>query len=125
MGKQFTALLYGWTVIFGLILVASVLIALLLRFTTFNEPSLTWVTLVIGLISLFLGGLAAGVKGKEKGWIIGGITGAGFTLFTFLLQYLGYSQGFTLEQALHHGGYVLAALIGGILGVNIAKPENE
>ncbi|HLR41319.1 MAG TPA: TIGR04086 family membrane protein [Virgibacillus sp.] len=117
--QQLIALMYGWLVVFGLIFIASIALALLLRFTTFNEPTLSWVTLVIGLISLFIGGIIAGVKGKAKGWIIGGFTGLGFTLFIFLVQYLGYQQMFTLEQSIHHLGYILAALFGGVIGVNI------
>ncbi|GAB3050360.1 TIGR04086 family membrane protein [Virgibacillus ainsalahensis] len=123
--NQFIALLYGWIAVLGLILISSIILALLLQFTNFNEPTLTWVTLVIGLIALFLGGTVAGVKGKKKGWIIGGVTGVGFTLFTFLVQYLGYQQGFSLEQAVHHFGFVIAALIGGVIGVNIAGPAKE
>lgn len=122
---QFTALLYGWIVVLGLILVSSMGLALLLRFSSFNEPALDWVTLVIGLISLFIGGAVAGGKGKEKGWIIGAFTGLGFTIFTFLVQYLGYQVGFSLEQSVHHLFYILAALFGGVVGVNIASNQES
>lgn len=121
--QQFIALLYGWIVLLGLILVSSMALALLLRFSSFNEPALDWVTLVIGLISLFIGGAVAGAKGKQKGWMIGSITGLGFTVFTFLVQYLGYQQGFSVEQAIHHLFYILAALFGGAVGVNIASNQ--
>ncbi len=123
--KQWVALLYGWVIVLGLMMLASFVLALLLRFTTFNDPALSWVTFVIGLISLFLGGLAAGVKGKTKGWVIGLITGMGFTLFVLSVQYLGYQQGFTFEQSLHHAGYMAAALFGGALGVNIVGDESS
>lgn len=126
MRKQYiTALMYGWIIVLGLILITSLLLALLLRFTTFNDPTLSWLTFAIGLIALFIGGFVAGMKGKAKGWIIGGITGAGFTLLIFLVQYLGYHQGFSLEQSLYHGGYILAALLGGMIGVNMTSPAND
>src|SRR5690625_2956161 len=98
--QQFTALMYGWIVVLGLILITSFILALLLRFTTFNDPTLSWVAFVIGLIALFIGGFVAGIKGKAQGWVIGGIIGIGFTLLTFFVQYLGYHQGFSLEQSL-------------------------
>ncbi|AVQ99497.1 membrane protein [Oceanobacillus picturae] len=123
--QQFTALLYGWIIVLGLILLASFILALLLRFSTFNEPALTWVTLVIGLISLFIGGMVAGAKSKAKGWIIGALTGMGFTLFTFLVQYLGYQVGFSMEQTIHHTAYILVALFGGVIGVNITGGQVE
>lgn len=122
--QQFTGIMYGWIIILGLTLIASVLLALLLKFSSFNEPALSWVTLIIGLISLFIGGLVAGIKGKAKGWIVGGITGGGFTLFTFLVQYLGYRQGFSLDQMIHHAAYIGAALLGGVVGVNVTV-ENK
>lgn len=123
--QQFIGLLYGWVIILSLIFIASISLALLLRFSTFNEPTLSWVTLIIGLICLFIGGLVAGVKGRKKGWLIGGLTGMGFTLFTFLVQYLGYQQGFSLEQSLHHTGFIAAALLGGIIGVNVMTNHEE
>lgn len=122
--NQITALVYGWIVVLGLILISSIALALLLQFTSFNEPTVSYLTLAIGLIALFIGGFVAGIKGKGKGWLIGGITGLGFTIFTFLVQYLGYEQTFSMEQSFHHAGYIFAALIGGIIGVNIIS-ENK
>ncbi|WP_099158632.1 TIGR04086 family membrane protein [Virgibacillus ndiopensis] len=123
--QQFIALVYGWIVILGFILVTSLVLGLLLRFTSMDETTLSWTTLAVGLISLFIGGIVAGVKGKQKGWVIGCLTGLGFTLFTFLVQYLGYHQAFSLEQSLHHLGYILAALVGGVIGVNVVVNEKK
>lgn len=123
--QQFIALLYGWIIVLGLILVTSIILAFLLQFTGMSESMLSWMTLAVGLISLFVGGLVAGIKGKHKGWVIGAITGIGFTIFTFLVQYLGYQQGFSIEQFLHHTGFILAALLGGVIGVNMIKSENN
>ncbi|MFD2751213.1 TIGR04086 family membrane protein [Virgibacillus siamensis] len=123
--RQFTALLYGWVVVLGLILLTSVILALLLRFTEMDGAALSWTTLIAGLICLFIGGIVSGIKSKQKGWVIGGITGLGFTLFTFLIQYLGYEQSFSLQQTLHHLGYILAALLGGMIGVNMTSGQEE
>ena len=46
-------------------------IALSLRFTAISEFTLSYISLTIGLITLFIGGIIAGVKGKENGWIVG------------------------------------------------------
>lgn len=123
--QQFIALMYGWVVTLGLIILASIVLAGLLRFTPLNEPHISWIALGIGFIALFIGGLVAGAKSKTKGWIIGAITGAGFTLFIFAIQYLFYEQAFSLEQTLHHFGYILAAIVGGILGVNTIIQESD
>jgi len=124
--NQFMGLLYGWIVILGLILISSVILALLLQFTAFNDPALSWTAFAAGVVSLFIGGFIAGAKGGSRGWIIGGITGLGFSLFIFLVQYLGYQQVFSLEQLFHHAGYVAAALLGGMIGVNLSREtKNE
>lgn len=122
---QFTALLFGWIVVFGIILIASFVLALILNFTAFGESGLQWATLIIGLLALFIGGVIAGIKGKAKGWMIGGTIGIGFSLIIFLIQYLGYQQGFSLEQSLYHLAYLAAALLGGIIGVNLVGTQPE
>src|SRR5690625_1094701 len=123
--KQFIALLYGWIVVLGLIIINSIILALFLQFTSLNEPTLSWITLTIGLIALFLGVLVAGVRGKSKGWIIGGLIGIGFTIFVLAVQYIGYQQLFSWEQSAHHLGYLVAAVVGGILGVNTVVPHRD
>lgn len=123
--QLFHALLYGWITVLGLILISSIIIAFLLRVTSFDDKLLTWVALSIGILSLFIGGLITGLKGKTKGWMIGALTGIGFTIFTFSVQYLGYHQGFSLEQSIHHLAYIFAAIVGGILGVNILGETSE
>lgn len=123
MNKQLIALMYGWIVVLGLILLASIVLATFLQLTAFNDPSLSWATLVIGLVALFIGGFVAGLKNKKNGWVIGSLTGLGFTLFVFIVQYLGYSQSFSIGQFLHHGGFIIAAMVGGMIGVNFFANE--
>ncbi|MFC4022664.1 TIGR04086 family membrane protein [Oceanobacillus longus] len=123
--NQFIALLYGWIVVFGIILISSFVLALILNFAAFGESSLEWATLIIGLLALFIGGVTAGMKGKAKGWMIGGTIGLGFSLIIFLIQYLGYQQGFSIEQSLYHLAYLAAALLGGIIGVNLVGTTTE
>jgi putative membrane protein (TIGR04086 family) len=117
--KNVQAILYGWITVFSLLLFISFTLALLLRFTKMGEGMLDWTTLGAGILSLFIGGFIAGVKGEDKGWMLGGMTAIGFTLFVLLYQYLGYQVGFSGAQLLTHGGFLLASLVGGMIGVNI------
>lgn len=125
--KQFEALLTGWIIVFAVILVASMILAFLLKFTTISQSIVPWITLCIGVIALFSGGIVAGAKGQAKGWAIGGLIGIGFTLFTFIVQYLGYNALFTTSQSLHHLGYICISCFGGMIGVNITptNPKTE
>lgn len=125
MQRQFIALLYGWIFILLFIVVSSFILALVLQFTTISQWMLSWVAFSVGLVGLFIGGVITGVKGKSKGWVVGGLTGLGFTLFIFLVQYLGYQNGFSMQQMLHHTGFILAAILGGMIGVNLFQRDTE
>ena len=92
----------------------------MMRFTSINEFMLSYLSLSIGILSLLIGGIVAGMKGKEKGLIIGALTGIGFTVLTFLIQYLGYNETFSMQQMIYHLAYIISAMIGSIIGVNLA-----
>lgn len=114
------AVLYGVIAIFLLAIVSSFLFSLLLKFTSVQESSLQYIMTSISFISLFIGGFVTGGNGKEKGWMIGGATGLVYSLVIFLFQFLGYDSLFNFEQVIYHLCYVITAMMGGILGVNIA-----
>ncbi|MEI3614830.1 TIGR04086 family membrane protein [Pseudogracilibacillus sp. SO30301A] len=113
------AVVYGWISILVLILISSSFLSLIVRFTTVSEFTLSYISLTIGLVTLFIGGIIAGLKGKENGWIVGILTGGGFTLLTFLIQYLGFNEVFSIKQSIYHLTYILAAVVGSIIGVNL------
>lgn len=121
--QVYSAVLYGWLIVFSLIMITSMILAIFLRFTNLGETQLSWLTFSAGMIILFIGGVFAGLKGKTKGWMIGLCIGLGFTLIVFFIQYLGYKQAFTFEQLLYHIGYLIAAMVGGVLGVNFVTTD--
>jgi putative membrane protein (TIGR04086 family) len=115
------SVLYGVAAIFIMILVSSLLISLLLKFTSTQESSLTWIILAISFLAVFIGGFVSGGKGKEKGWMMGGATGLLYSLIIFSSQYLGYDSVFSAEQGMYHVGFLAIAMIGGIFGVNMTN----
>jgi putative membrane protein (TIGR04086 family) len=119
--KMFSAMLIGLLTILGIILTFSVVISLILRFSTVAESSFTWVIVGLSFLALFIGGFVSGKKGREKGWFLGAGTGLLFAILVFLFQYLGYQVQFNAEQYLYHIGYILISIIGGILGVNLSS----
>lgn len=115
------AILYGVCAIFIMAIAASFIFSLLLRFTSINESSLTYVIMAVTFLSLFIGGFISGGKGKKQGWMLGGGTGLVFMLIVLLFQYLGHDSLFSLKQWIYQGCYVLTAMMGGILGVNLSS----
>jgi|SRR5690625_285640 len=115
---------YGWITLFILVLIFALFTSLIIRFTTISELTLTYLTFSFGIIALFIGGFIAGLKGKDKGWLLGAITGIGFTLFTFMIQYLGFNGSFSFEQIIYHGSFIVAAIVGSVIGVNLVTIKN-
>ncbi len=114
------AIMYGLITVFMFAIAISFIFSLLLRFTSLQETSVAWIIVTLSFITLFIGGFVSGGKGKEKGWLLGGATGGAYTLVIFLFQYLGNDSLFTLYQMLFHLGFIGAAALGGIIGVNLS-----
>ncbi|MDE5415022.1 MAG: TIGR04086 family membrane protein [Bacillaceae bacterium] len=117
----FGSMLYGLIGVLFIAVAFSFVISLILSFSSLTEASFSWFILIVSFLALFIGGMIAGVKAKQKGWMVGAGTALLFTVITFLIQYLGYNSTFTMEQYLYHGGYLLASVFGGIIGVNVGK----
>ncbi|MEH7251997.1 TIGR04086 family membrane protein [Neobacillus niacini] len=120
-----TAILYGLIFIFLFAIVSSTIFSLILKFTSVRENSLQYVITAISFIGLFGGGFLSGGKRKQKGWLIGGLTGLIYSFIVLLSQYLGYDRLFDIEQFIYHVCYTLIAMMGGILGVNIATNNSR
>ena len=106
-------------------MISSTIFSLILRFSSIKESSLTAVITVIAFISVFAGGFISGGKGKQKGWLVGGLTGVIYSLLIFLYQYLGHDSLFTVKQMIYHACYILTAMAGGILGVNMTTSNTR
>jgi putative membrane protein (TIGR04086 family) len=113
------SILYGLVTIFLVATISSIIFSLILRFTSTQESSLQFVVTAVSFISLFIGGFISGGKGKEKGWLLGGGTGLLYTIVIFLFHYLGKDSLFSYEQIIYHTCFMLVAMMGGILGVNM------
>ncbi|MCQ6278229.1 TIGR04086 family membrane protein [Bacillus sp. EB600] len=120
-----TAVLYGLIFIFVFAALSSLIISFILRFTSVREGSLQYMTTALSFIGLFGGGFLSGGKRKQKGWLIGGITGLFYSLVIFLFQYLGFDHLFNVEQLIYHTCYTLIAMMGGILGVNMSSNNSR
>ncbi|WP_367949336.1 TIGR04086 family membrane protein [Bacillus sp. FJAT-29790] len=113
-------MLFGIIAVFLLAIISSLLFSLLLKFTSLQESSLHFVITAISFIALFAGGFISGGKGKQKGWLLGGLTGLIYSIIIFLFQYLGHDSLFNMQQIVYHTCYMLTAMMGGILGVNMS-----
>lgn len=123
MKAYYAGVLYGVVFVFIFILFSSALLAMLLKFTSMTEDSIKLTSMIVSYVLLFIGGMLSGLKVKQKGILVGLSTGVLFTLIVFLVKYLGYDSLFNLRQIVAHIGYIAAATMGGILGVNKASND--
>lgn len=120
--KQFgLAVLHGLIAIFLLEIVSSLIFSLILKLSSVQESGLQVIITAASFISLFAGGFISGGKGKEKGWLLGGATGILYSFVILLFQYLGYDRLFDQQQIIYHTCFILIAMMGGILGVNLSS----
>ncbi|WP_317978317.1 TIGR04086 family membrane protein [Niallia endozanthoxylica] len=118
--------MYGTLTILILMIINSILFATILRFTSLEESSVKYIITTISFILIFLGGFISGGRGKQKGWMLGGLTGIVYSIIIFLYQFLGLDSLFNFEQIIYHICYILIAMMGGILGVNMSgKSRNN
>ncbi|MEH7106163.1 TIGR04086 family membrane protein [Bacillus sp. JJ1764] len=117
--------MFGMIFIFVFAVICSLIFSLILRYTSVQESSIQYITTALSFVGLFGGGFLSGGKRKEKGWLIGGTTGLIYSLIVFLAQYLGYDRLFDAEQLIYHTCYTLIAMMGGILGVNLASGNSR
>ncbi|MBN8208434.1 TIGR04086 family membrane protein [Bacillus sp. NTK071] len=115
----FSSMGSGLLTIVLIVLATSVLLSLILRFTSVSQQGISPIIIVSSVIAFFIGGLIAGGKGGERGWLLGGGTACMYMILLFLIQYLGYRVSMNGEQLLYHGGYGLVCILGGIIGVNL------
>lgn len=121
--KMSVAIIYGVISIFILAIIASLVVSILLRFTTLTESSLSLVMLIVTFFSLFIGGFISGGKGKKQGIVLGGGTGILYLAIILLFQYLGQDSFFSAKQWIYYACFVITATMGGILGVNMKGQE--
>ncbi|TGA99507.1 TIGR04086 family membrane protein [Sporolactobacillus shoreae] len=120
-----SAITYGMVASFIIILASAVLLASLLRFTSFAETSGTALPIIISAIALFIGGTIAGSKMKEKGLMIGAITGLFYCLFSLSFQYLALDRAPGLIQLVYFLANIAAAALGGTIGVNLFSGKHR
>ncbi|WP_033828317.1 TIGR04086 family membrane protein [Bacillus andreraoultii] len=113
------SVLIGLGVIYVVAAFCSLIFSLILKFTSVQEIQLNLVITIISFVSLFIGGFVAGGRGKEKGWLLGALTGFLYTGINFMFQYLGFDSVFNFEQLIYYICFTVTAIMGGILGVNI------
>jgi putative membrane protein (TIGR04086 family) len=114
----------GLVAIVSILFLASLILTLILHFTSVKEASVEWFLLPITLLTLFIGGGIAGYRSGSRGWYFGGLTGLSFLVFAWLISFLGFNSVFTYTNLMLYFSYLLLAIVGGVVGVNMSPRRN-
>ncbi|MGB4528487.1 MAG: TIGR04086 family membrane protein [Firmicutes bacterium] len=102
------------------VVVATVLFAFLTTLFDISEAACMNVQAAVGIIGVFLGGLAAGRTSASRGWLVGLVVGLVFAAVYFVASSdpsSGGSRFFAVGRQMLT--VTVAGLLGGILGVNL------
>jgi len=113
-----SSVLYGVLTIFILVIGASLLSSLILRYTNVTENSFFWILIGFSFVAMFIGGFISGGRSGERGWFAGTLTALLYSFVVLFTQYLSFNQWFDTQQMGMHAGYLIAAILGGMIGVN-------
>ncbi len=129
-GGAFGAALSGFVkaVLAAVILTLCVFLvaALLLTYTGLSEGAIPFITTVTLVLSVMLAGAISARRGKNRGFINGGLTGILYALVMYVISLL-------VSGSFHFSGYIPVLLAiglfggaaGGILGVNIGTKRKR
>ncbi|MGV3487880.1 MAG: TIGR04086 family membrane protein [Tuberibacillus sp.] len=118
--RMMTACSYGIIAALILIMAAAFVLASLLKLTSLSEAALGSIPMIIvSLAALFIGGVIAGAKMKEKGLLTGAATGLIYSLIIYLFLFLGLDRAFSGTQYFLIVANTAVTGMGGIIGVNL------
>jgi len=111
-------ILVGLLYTFTIVLLSSIILTLLLYFTSLSEQSLPLLIYITTAISLLTGGFKTGKLATARGWYYGGITGAIYGLVLAFVWFLGFNLGFQIRLLAIVLLSFLFGSLGGMFGVN-------
>jgi len=123
--KQMIAVLYGCAATFILLIICNTILSFAIQTQFVTHENIFFVSFLVGLFILFISGMITGIKGKENGWLLGGLVGVIFILMIVFVQYVGLEEKILLKQALYLFTYMLSAMVGSVLGVYFTNKESN
>ena len=119
-GFSVAAVVRGFAVAVGLIVVLTFILAMVLRWSPVSEARLPVMGGGIALLSAFIGGAVAGRAAASSGWLHGGTAGLLLGLLAALLGATLGGEGFLALATVVRAGLGLGAgMAGGVFGVNL------
>ncbi len=120
-GHSFSSMLWGMMYTIIVVLCGSLILALLLEWTSFSESQVPFVMYIINGIALLWGGFVAGRRSSTRGWLSGAMSGLGYAILMLIIGFLAFDMNMSTQAAAFLAIAVLLGALGGILGINAAR----
>jgi putative membrane protein (TIGR04086 family) len=114
------SILMGLLAIVVLLFTFSLILSIVIHFSSVQEATIEWILLPVTLITLFFGGFIAGMKSGARGWYVGGVTGTAFLFLVWLISFLGFDASLSLSNLYIYLSYLILSIGGGVVGVNMS-----
>lgn len=113
----------AFVISFGVVVCACVILlalssAIIEKMAVLPAETATLITTVIACVAVFLGGLISSAYSKERGVVLGLVTGVVFCICAALVSTLLFHNNFNTAGAAKFAAVLISGAIGGILGVN-------
>lgn len=100
---------------------ATMIASAIFKFTGVKESAMTTAVYIIHSVSLFIGGIAAGLRANRRGWYYGGMMGIMYSVIIILIGFLSYDAALTTYTLILFLLSFAAGALGGMIGVNLHR----
>lgn len=111
--------LQGLIYAFAVAIVAVILAAMVVTWTSLPEAKLPFVMYIVNLASVLTGAFVSARRAGERGWYFGGLTGLFYSISVTILGLLLVSASFTLHNLFQIALLAVIGSLGGVVGVNM------
>lgn len=106
------------------VIVFSFFISTLNYFDIIGKGLINVFQIIAVIVSMFIGGFYVGKNSSNKGYLQGLKIGGIALTILFLLNYLGFGNGFSLEILLFYLIVMVSVITGSVVGINKNKQHN-
>ena len=105
------------------ILVLNIIITILYYFNLLGTTPISYIKLILVLISILIGGFYVGTKSTKKGWLEGIKIGLATIILLFLISYLGFGYDINIKTIIYYFLIIISSMLGSMIGINKRKND--
>lgn len=106
----------GWSLL--ILFILTFLTTVFNYFNLLSDSLMSFIKIVIPIISLFIGGIMMGKSSLKKGWLEGLKLGLVFSILFFILSILFFKYTFHFNNLLYYIIIITSSILGSMVGIN-------